>query len=241
MISLRSVSIAVGDQQIISWLDYDFILGKQYCLLGKNGSGKSSLAYGLMGHPSYTVTWDVTLDGEDLLAMDVDERAKAGIFLAFQAIPEIPGIKVFEFLRSIYHAKTDDNIGLIPFKKKILPLCDQIGLDHDLLWRDLNVWFSGGERRKLEVLQIKLLEPRYIVLDEVDSGLDVDAFHAIAWLLASCVNDQTTLIIITHLFTILDYVKPDHVIVMDKGKIIKEWGPDLALRVKEWGFRDLIE
>jgi Fe-S cluster assembly ATP-binding protein len=181
MLSIQKLSLRVEENDILDAVSLDLETGKNYCILGKNGSGKSSLAAAVMGHPSYEVTGgDILLDGESLLDMEPHERAKAGIFLAFQNIPEIKGVKLFEFLRTIYNAKHDADLRFVQFKKFILPLMDELSIDPEFLWRDLNVGFSGGERRKIEILQLKLLEPRYIILDEVDSGLDVDAFRSVA-------------------------------------------------------------
>lgn len=237
MLSIKNLSLRVEEQDILHDVSMDRETGKNYCILGKNGSGKSSLAAAIMGHPSYEITeGDILLDGASLLKMEPHERAKSGIFLAFQQVPAIKGVKLFEFLRTIYNAKYDADERFLGFKKIVLPLMDELGVDEEFLWRDLNVWFSGWERRKIEILQLKLLEPRYIILDEVDSGLDVDAFRAVVSLLSSLDSDDNSIIIITHYFTILDYIPVDHVTIMQDGKVLKEWGMELAEEVKEGGF-----
>lgn len=243
MLSLHQLSVAVEDKTIIHDLSLDFELGKNYCLLGKNGSGKSSLAMAIMGHPSYEVTswqlrieiWDETIN---ILELDPHERAKLGIFVAFQTIPEIKGVKLFEFLRSIYNATTGQNFSFVQFKKHILPLMESLKIDKEFLWRDVNVGFSGGERRKIEMLQLKLLNPKYILLDEVDSGLDVDAFRDVAHMIQELNTQDNTFIIITHYFTILDYVPVDQVYVLEWWKIVKEGDINVALEIKEKGFNE---
>lgn len=243
MLSLQHIAVAVEDKQIIHDLSLDFQLGKNYCLLGKNGSGKSSLAMAVMGHPAYEVTGGtlmLDIDGEkiDVLELDPHERAKHGIFVAFQTIPEIKGVKLFEFLRSIYNATTDQNLSFVQFKKHIIPLMDVLKIDHEFLRRDVNVGFSGGERRKIEMLQLKLLNPKYIFLDEVDSGLDVDAFRDVAAMIQELNTADNTFVIITHYFTILDYVPVDQVYVLESGKVVKEGDINVALEIKEKGFNE---
>jgi Fe-S cluster assembly ATP-binding protein len=154
--------------------------------------------------------------------MEADERAKKGIFLAFQSIPEVKGVKLFEFLRTIYNSRRDKKESFVSFKKIILPYLEELHIDKEFLRRDLNVGFSGGERRKIEILQLKLLQPTYIFLDEVDSGLDVDAFRSVAELLQVVNSEDNTFIIITHYFSILDYLDADEVIVIDQGKIVEQ-------------------
>jgi len=178
----------------------------------------------------------ISIDGVDLTNMSADQRAQMGVFLAFQNIPEIEGLKLFEFLRVIYSKKVRKQISFLQFKDIVKPLMTELGLDHEFLWRDLNVGFSGGERRKVEILQIKLLEPTYIFLDEVDSGLDVDAFRVVADLLKSVDNERNSFIIITHLFSILEYITANKVFVMERGEVVEEGGEDLAMRVKRMGF-----
>ncbi|MEI7477460.1 MAG: hypothetical protein WCJ81_02835 [bacterium] len=199
------------------------------------------MALTLMGHPAYNVTQGKILlqqDDEtiDILALSPDERAKKGIFLAFQTIPEIKGIKLFEFLRTIYNAKMDKKETFLSFKKIIEPLLAELGIDKEFLWRDLNVGFSGGERRKVEILQIRLLQPTYIILDEVDSGLDVDAFRAVASLMKAVNNDENTFIIITHYFTILEYIPIDWVYVLQDGKLISQGEKKIADAIRDNGF-----
>jgi Fe-S cluster assembly ATP-binding protein len=173
-----------------------------------------------MGHPGYEIVQgDILLDGNSIRDMQPDERAQAGIFLAFQTIPEIKGVKLFEFLRTIYNTTHGTKESFVTFKKIILPILDELGIDKEFLRRDLNVGFSGGERRKVEILQLKLLKPRYVFLDEVDSGLDVDAFRAVAQLLQQVSTSENSFIIITHYFTILDYLGVDEVIVLAAGEV----------------------
>ena len=243
MLLLEKLSIAVENKNIIQDLSLNFELGKNYCLLGKNGSGKSSLAMAIMGHPSYEVTNGKLLvnngiEDIDVLELDPHERAKLGIFVAFQTIPEIKWVKLFEFLRAIYNATLGQNLSFVQFKKHILPLCDALKINTEFLRRDVNVGFSGGERRKIEMLQLKLLNPKYIFLDEVDSGLDVDAFRDVANMIQELNTTENTFIIITHYFTILDYVPVDQVYVLESGKIVKEGDINVAFEIKEKGFNE---
>jgi len=234
MLEIKNIFIEVENKSILTGVSLEFELGKNYCILGKNGSGKSSLALSVMGHPKYEFKdGDLSLDWKSIKNLKANERAKLGIFLAFQSIPEIKGIKLFEFLRTIYSEKLWKNITFLRFKKVIDPLLLELKIDREFLWRDLNVGFSWGERRKLEVLQIRLLNPKYIFLDEVDSGLDVDAFRSVANLLKSVDKMDNSFIVITHLFTILDYIDVDKVWVMEKGSIVKTWSRSLVEKIKK--------
>ncbi len=237
MLEIKKLNVYVEEKKLLKDISIRFELGKNYCILWKNGSGKSSLAMTIMGNSKYSIeSGDIMLDGKSIKDMPANERAKCGIFLAFQHIPEIPGLKLFEFLRVIYNAKQGQESSFLQFKKIIEPLLQELQIEKDFLWRDLNVWFSGGERRKLEILQIKLLQPQYIILDEIDSWLDVDAFKTVAKLIAKENQFGNTFIIITHIFTILEYVPVDKVIVLEHGKIIQEGDQKLANEIKEKGF-----
>ena len=237
MLSIKDLSVSVWEKEILNQISCDFDLWKNYCILWKNGSGKSSLAMTLMWHPKYEVTsGEIILDWENLLKLSPDKRAKLGIFLAFQNIPEIPWVKLFEFLKWVYdNAVTVTTF--MEFKKIIEPILDELQLSKDFLWRDLNVGFSWWERRKLEILQMKLLNPKYIILDEIDSWLDVDAFKVVAEMLKSLSTDENSFIIITHIFTILEYVEVDETIVLEKWKIVEQWWWEIAKRIKESWFK----
>lgn len=237
MLQLQNINVTIDDKTIITDLSMSFEQWKNYCILGKNGSWKSSLALTTMGHPHYEITGgDILLSGESILEREPHERAKAGIFLAFQSIPSIKGVKLFEFLRTTYNARFDTDEKFVWFKKIIVPLMEELDIDTEFLRRELNVWFSGGERRKIEVLQIRLLQPTYIFLDEIDSGLDVDAFRNVATLLQQLDSDEVSFIIITHYFTITDYLPIDHVYLLEQWSIREQGDAQLITQIQENGF-----
>lgn len=237
MLESRNLVVDVEWKRVLDDVSMQFEIGKNYCLLWKNGSGKSSFALTLMWHPKYEIQeWTLLLDGAEIHELSPDERAKAGIFLAFQTIPEIKGIKLFEFLRTIYSAKTGKQETFLSFKKIIEPLLQELHIDKEFLWRDLNVGFSGGERRKVEILQIKLLQPSIIILDEVDSWLDVDAFRAVSLLMKELNSGENTFIIITHYFSILEYIPIDWVYVLEKWKVVSQWDTTIVEKIKSEGF-----
>ncbi len=240
MLTIKNLSVNIEDKIIVDNLSMKFEIGKNYCVIGKNGSGKSSLAMTIMGHPKYIISnWDIIVDNISITKISPHERAKLGIFVAFQHIPEIKGIKLFEFLKSIYDAKSESTTSFLSFKKIIEPLMKELEISMEFLRRDLNVGFSGGERRKIEILQVKLLEPTYVFLDEIDSGLDVDAFKSVGKMIAKLNHENNTFIIITHIFDILKYIPVDHIYILQEGKIIKEGNQELIEVIKKEGFIDI--
>ena len=237
MLSIKNLSVSVGEKEILTHVSYDFELWKNYCILWKNGSWKSSLAMTLMWNPKYKITnWEITLDWEKISGLSPDKRAKLWIFLAFQNIPEIPWVKLFEFLKWVYDNSVKTTT-FMEFKKIIDSILEELQLSKDFLWRDLNVGFSWWERRKLEILQMKLLNPKYIILDEIDSWLDVDAFKVVAEMLKSLSTDQNSFIIITHIFTILDYLPIDETIVLNNWELEEKGWWEIAKRIKENWFK----
>lgn len=246
MIKIQKLKVWVENMEILKWISLDFEIWKNYCLLWKNWSGKSTLSSFLMWHPKYEcISGEVTIDWKNILELSPEERSKKWLFLSFQNVPEIKGIKLGEYIRTIYNIHLQNTspatMKLSPFifKRFIKKYLDELSIDEDFLNRDLNVWFSGWEKRKIEILQMKLIWPKYIILDEIDSGLDLDAFRAIAEMLKEISNETNTLIIITHYFKILDYIDVDRVYVMKDWKIIKEGGMSIAKEISKNGFAEL--
>lgn len=246
MLSLHIESIQVDETVIGTDIHLDFEAGKTYCILGHNGSGKSSLAFALMGHPRYTLTGTIIKDGKDLALTSVDERVRAGLFLSFQNIPELPGIRVMEYLRTIYNrAITAKNPEIKPvssfiFKRLVEKMSGDLGIDNAFFDRDLYVGFSGGEKRKLELLQIRLLDPEYIFLDEIDAGLDIDALKLLAREVERLESLGKTVVMITHNFHLLDTIEPDTVCIMRQGRLIRTGGRELIEQIRTNWFDTLV-
>ncbi len=248
MIEIKDLKVKVAwwEKEILKWVSLKFELWKNYCLLWKNWSGKSTLSSFLMWHPKYEyISGSVKLNWENLLELNPEERSVKWLFLSFQNVPEIKGIKLSEYLRTIYNINLKNNspevkeLSPFIFKRFIKKQLIELDINEKFLDRELNVWFSGWEKRKIEILQMKLIWPKYIILDEIDSGLDLDAFRTIAEMLKALSNNENTLIIITHYFKILEFIDVDKVYVMKDGNIMKEGNSSLAKEISENGFNDL--
>ncbi|MGC2941568.1 MULTISPECIES: Fe-S cluster assembly ATPase SufC [unclassified Brevibacterium] len=227
-----------GLKPILNGIDLVINSNETHAIMGPNGSGKSTLAYALAGHPKYEVTsGSVTLDGEDVLEMSVDERAKAGLFLAMQYPVEVPGVTVTNFLRSAKTAIDGEAPKLRNWTKDLKQAMEDLRVDPAFASRNVNEGFSGGEKKRHEILQLEMLKPRFAVLDETDSGLDVDALRIVSEGV-NRVKDATDVgvMLITHYTRILNYIKPDHVHVIINGKVAEEGGPELAERLENEGY-----
>jgi Fe-S cluster assembly ATP-binding protein len=215
-----------------------------HAIMGPNGSGKSTLAYALMGHPAYEITeGDILIDGESILELGADERAQRGLFLAFQYPHAVPGVTVASFLRSAVNAVRkaknageEDPVKIPEFRKQLTAAMEQLKVPKEMAGRYLNDGFSGGEKKRVEILQMAMLEPRIAVLDETDSGLDIDALRIVAGGVRSLVGPEMGAVVITHYQRILDYITPDFVHVFVDGRIVQEGGPELAKRLEAEGY-----
>ena len=237
MLQINNLSVHIWEKEILNGISFDFEKGKNYCILWKNGSGKSSLAMTIAWNPKYEISnWDILLNWESLKNLSVDERSKKGIFLSFQNIPEIPWVKLFEFLKAIYDIRQEKPTSFMWFKKIIEPLVEELEIDKSFLRRDLNVGFSWGEKRKIEVLQIRLLNPSIIILDEIDSGLDVNAVKQVSTLLKKINSTENTFIIITHLFEMLEGLPIEQVLIIENWKLKETWDENLMNKIKKEGF-----
>lgn len=239
MLQIKDLKIKIWEKQILNWVDFDFKLWQNYAILGKNGSGKSSLALTIMWNPKYDIVWwDILLDGESVKKLTPDQRSQKWIFLAFQNIPEIPWVKVFDFLKAIYNANLlewEKQITFLKFKSFVQPFLDELNIPKEFLFRDLNVWFSWWEKRKLEFLQLKLLNPKYIILDEIDSWLDVNAIQEIWNIIKSLISKDKTFIIISHYFKLFDFVDIDEATILENGQVKdRGWKPLIEKIKKHW-------
>jgi Fe-S cluster assembly ATP-binding protein len=243
---IANLRCKVAGKEILKGIDLTVDRGKIHALMGPNGSGKSTLAFSITGHPQYEVTGgSVELDGEDMLALPPDKRARAGLFLSFQYPAAIPGVKVANFLHAARQAERPGDLPPAKFRALLMEKMEQLGIDPSFMGRYLNDGFSGGEKKRIEMLQLAVLAPKYAILDETDSGLDIDALKdvgsSIAALRASEEGRNTGFLIITHYPRILSYVVPDVVHVMIDGRIVKTGGHDLAHRIEREGYDKLRE
>jgi Fe-S cluster assembly ATP-binding protein len=241
-LEIRDLHVAVEDKEILRGVNLTVRAGQTHAIMGPNGSGKSTLAYAIAGHPKYDVTQgEVLLDGEDLLAMTVDERARAGLFLAMQYPVEVPGVSVSNFLRSAVTAVRGEAPKLREFSKHMRSAMDDLQIDPAFAQRNLNEGFSGGEKKRHEILQLQMLQPKIAVLDETDSGLDIDALKVVAEGINRFRTDETGVLLITHYTRILRYVKPEFVHVFAAGRIVEEGGPDLAEQLEAEGYERFVK
>ena len=239
------VKLETEDKQILRGVDLTVGAGQVHAIMGPNGSGKSTLSYVLAGKDGYSVTdGTATLDGADLLAMDPEDRAAAGLFLAFQYPVEIPGVGNMTFLRTAVNAQRksrgEAEMTAGDFLKVVREKAKRLSIDADMMKRPVNVGFSGGEKKRNEILQMAMLEPRMCILDETDSGLDVDAMKLVADGVNALRDAGRAFLVITHYQRLLDHIRPDVVHIMAAGRIIKTGGPDLALEVEKNGYADLL-
>lgn len=242
-LEISNLHVRVDETEILKGVDLTVRQGEVHALMGPNGSGKSTLAYSLMGHPAYEVTeGQVLFDGKDILGLAPDERSRAGVFLAFQYPVGIPGVSVANFLRSAINARRKDanpedkGISVSEFRTLLKKKMDMLEMSHDFAGRYLNEGFSGGEKKRAEILQLATLEPRMAILDETDSGLDIDALRIVAHGVNTLSGPDMGVLVITHYQRILNYVKPDYVHIMLKGKIVESGGAALAMKLEERGY-----
>lgn len=238
------VDLEEEDKTILRGVDLSVEAGKVHAIMGPNGSGKSTLSYVLSGRDGYEVTeGTATLDGEDILDMEPEERAAAGLFLAFQYPVEIPGVGNMTFMRTALNAQRKargkDEISAADFLKLVREKAETLKIDADMLKRPVNVGFSGGEKKRNEILQMAVLEPRMCILDETDSGLDVDAMKLVAEGVNALRDEGRGFLVITHYQRLLNHIQPDVVHIMSEGRIVKTGGPDLALEVEEQGYEHI--
>ena len=248
LLELKNLHVALEDgTEIVKGVDLSVDSNQVHAVMGPNGSGKSTLAYALMGHPAYEITeGQILFDGEDVTELGADERAQRGLFLAFQYPHAVPGVTVTSFLRSAINAirkarsGEDDPIPISDFRKEMLAEMERLRIPRELAQRYLNDGFSGGEKKRVEILQMAMLKPRIAILDETDSGLDIDALRIVAEGVNALVGPEMGALVITHYQRILNYVTPDHVHVFVGGRVVASGGPELAHQLESEGYEAFI-
>jgi Fe-S cluster assembly ATP-binding protein len=246
LLEVKNLHVEINGRKILNGLDLTVEKGKVHAIMGPNGSGKSTLAYVLAGKDDYDITeGDILFDGESVLEMEPDERAAKGIFLAFQYPIEIPGVATMTFLRTALNAQRkargEGELSTPDFIKKVRAASTALGIDPEMLKRSVNVGFSGGEKKRAEILQMAMLEPRLAVLDETDSGLDIDALKVVADGVNRLRSPERGFVVITHYQRLLDYIVPDVVHVLSKGRIVKTGSKDLALELEASGYAQFTD
>jgi len=242
LLELKNVHLKVADRELLKGLSLRIGAGEVHALMGRNGSGKTSLAQTLMGHSKYEVTaGSIELAGESLLGLAPEERAKKGLFLGFQYPTAIPGVTVSQFLRAAVRSVRGDALPAKEFRSRVKKELEALKIPDSFMTRFLNEGFSGGEKKKLETLQLRMLEPKVAVLDETDSGLDIDALRTIAENIDAMRNPQRSLLLITHYQRLLDYIRPDYVHILANGKIVKSGSFELAKELEAKGYEAFVE
>ena len=236
-LEIKNLHVNIGDKPILRGINLTVPRGELHAIMGPNGNGKSTLAKVIVGDPEYTVLeGEILIDGENLLEMEPDERARKGVFLAFQYPVEIPGVTIANFLRLAVSARKGEEVGFVEFYNKLLAALKTLEWDESIVERYLNEGFSGGEKKRNEILQMLMLEPNYIIMDETDSGLDVDALKIVANGVNSLRGPNMGGLIITHYQRLLNYIQPDRVHIIVDGVVVQSGGPELAVRLDAEGY-----
>lgn len=242
LLKLKDLQVSAGGKDILFGINLNVNKGEVHVIMGPNGSGKSTLANALVGNPEYSIDGgEILLEGEKINKLEVDERAKKGIFLSFQIPQEIPGLSLFDFLKAAKEAVTGEKVSILKFHKQVKEKMEKIKFDASYLKRELNVGFSGGEKKKSEIIQMAVLEPKLAILDETDSGLDRDATKIVFESLKAIKTKDSSLIIITHYNKVLEYLNPDFVHIIMEGKLIATGGKELVNMIEDEGYDKIRE
>ena len=237
VLKIEGLYAKIEDKEILKGVDLEIKTGEVHAIMGPNGTGKSTLSSIIMGQPKYEVTaGSIKLNDESILELQVDERARKGIFLAYQYPAEVPGVTNSDFIRSAMKATSGKDVPLFSFIRSYDKACKELKMREDLAHRYLNEGFSGGEKKRNEILQMKMLKPKFAILDEIDSGLDVDALRIVGENVSSMVNESFGCLLITHYQRLLDYIKPDFVHIMINGRIVKTGGKELIAKIDQEGY-----
>ncbi len=234
---IKDLHVEVGEKEILKGIDLTVNTGEVHAIMGPNGNGKSTLLSAIMGHPKYKVTQgSIELDGQDVLSMEVDQRSRAGLFLGMQYPQEIPGVTNSDFLKAAMNARLEKPVSLFKFIRTLDKNIEELDMDENLAHRYLNEGFSGGEKKRNEILQMKLLQPKFALLDEIDSGLDVDALRVVSEAINSMRNDDFGCVMVSHYERLFELVKPTHVHVLVKGQIVMTGGYELVEKIDSEGY-----